>query len=641
MMDDEKVGHEARRALTAASLRVGEGEALPERSALDVVGLLRRMFRYTAPYAEKRNWLIGMVVLRAMLLPAGAWAIGATINGPISNGNLAGVAWATAGFAGLVVATQVGMHFRMRLALELGEGVIHDLRRDVFRHLLKLKMGFFDRTKIGTIIGRLTTDLDAARMGVQDIVFISLVQGGQMLVTAVLMAWYDWVLFLIVLAIAPVIWKMNVYFTRRITRQQRLGQESFSRVTAVLAESVNGIRVTQGFVRQEVNAGFFRRLVADHSRYSVGAGRTSAVFLPLLELNGQFFIALLVVVGGYRALDPEMGRPVGDLVQFFFLANLFFDPLRALGLQYNNSLTAMVGAERVFALLDTEPEWADPEDARGLDRVEGRVEFRGVGFRYDGEGRVAGEVDGDGSRGDAAAGSDVGKLVLRNINFVANAGQTVALVGHTGSGKSSIINLVSKLYRPTEGAVLVDGVDLRGVRSESFHRHLGMVHQQSFLFEGSVMENIRFARPEASEEEVVECVRRLDCLDLVEGLSAGFRTQVGEGGKNLSVGQRQIVSFARALMVEPRILILDEATSAIDTITEGRVQVALRRLLAGRTSFVVAHRLSTIRGADLILVMREGEIVERGQHADLVAAGGVYAGMDRVFEGEGGGSGDS
>ncbi len=601
-----------------------------------------------------RNWLVSVVVLRALLLPMGAWAIGATINGPISRGDVGGIVWATLGFAGLVLVTQLGMHFRMRLALDLGEWVIHDLRRDAFRHLLTLKMGFFDRNKLGSLIGKLTTDLDAARMGVQDIVFVSMVQGGQMLVTAVLMAWYDWVLFLIVLAIAPVIWRLNVYFTRKITEQQRLGQESFSRVTAVLAESVNGIRVTQGFVRQEVNAGFFRNLVADHSKYSVGAGHTSAVFLPLLELNSQFFVALLVVVGGYRAIDPEIARPVGDLVVFFFLANLFFDPIRVLGMQYNNALTAMVGAERVFALLDTKPEWEDALGAVELTDVRGRVEFADVSFRYGevsrrgaearSEGKGAGGREGErggdtgeGSREGAKPQRDAGadRLVLRGIDFVAEVGQTVALVGQTGSGKSSIINLVARLYLATSGVVRVDGLDVKGVRSESLHRHLGMVHQQSFLFDGSVMENIRFARPEASAKEVIECVRRLDCLDLIESLPEGFRTEVGEAGKNLSAGQRQIVSFARAMMADPRILILDEATSAIDALTEARLQVALGRLLEGRTSFVVAHRLSTIRGADLILVLSEGEIVERGTHGELVAAGGVYAGLDRHFSGEG------
>ncbi|MGC1481860.1 MAG: ABC transporter ATP-binding protein [Chthoniobacterales bacterium] len=609
-------GGETRRALTASSLSAGT-DGVPKRSALDLLGLLRRVFTYARPYARKRNGLLVAVVLRALLLPAVAWAIGAAINGPITSGSGVGIFWATVGFAALVVAVQVGMHFRMRLALELGESVIHDLRREVFRHVLRMPMGFFDRSKAGQIIGRLTTDLDAVRMGVQDIVFISMVQGGQMLVTAALMAWLDWVLFLLVMAIAPVIWKLNAYFTRRITQQQRQQQESFGRVTSVLAESVNGIRVTQGFVRQEVNAGFFRSLITDHSRLAVGAGRTTAVFLPLLELNSQFFIALLVVVGGGRALDPEIARPVGEIVQFFFLANLFFDPIRVLGMQYNNALAAMVGAERVFSLLDTKADWEDIAEAKDLKTIAGRVEFRDLSFSYEG--------------GDRREG---GRVVLKGISFVAQPGETVALVGHTGSGKTSIINLVAKLYLPTAGTLLIDDRDVMEVTSESLHRQMGMVHQHSYLFGGTVMDNIRMARPEATDAEVVESVRLLDCLDLIEGLPQGFQTEVGEAGGDLSVGQRQLVAFARAMMADPRILILDEATSAIDAMTEARLQRALEKLLEGRTSFVVAHRLSTIRKANQILVLRQGEIVERGRHADLVAANGVYAELERHFAGD-------
>jgi ATP-binding cassette subfamily B protein len=598
-----------RRALTASSLRF-DPEPQLHASALDIFGLLRRLFSYARPHVTTLRWLAIMVVLRASLLPAAAWAIAATINGPITAGDEVGIVWATAGFALLVVATQLGFHFRIRLALVLGEAVIHDLRNDLFRHLLRLKMSFYDRTKSGRIIGRMTSDLDAVRVGVQDIVFVSVVQVGQMVVSASLMIWYDWVLFLIVLAIAPVIWILNTYFKRRVTEQQRRGQESFSRVTAVLAESVHGIRVTQGFARQDVNAGAFRDLIADHSRYSVGAGRTSAIFLPLLELNSQFFVALLIVIGGYRTLDPEIARPVGDIVSFFFLSNLFFDPIRTLGNQYNNALTAMVGAERVFSLLDTKPDWEDEPDAIALDQVSGKVEFCDVGFAY-----------------------HRGETVLRSVSFSAEPGQTVALVGHTGSGKSSIINLIAKVYLPTEGRILIDGHDITTVTSDSLHQHMGMVHQHSFLFEGNVLENIRFARPEASLRDVIDCVQKLDCLDVIESLSQGFKTEVGEAGSNLSVGQRQIVSFARAMLADPRILILDEATSAIDAMTEARVQRALILLLAGRTSFVVAHRLSTIRSADQIIVLRKGEIAEQGRHAKLVAAGGIYADLHRHFVG--------
>jgi len=354
-------------------------------------------------------------------------------------------------------------------------------------------------------------------------------------------------------------------------------------------------------VREDVNGGLFRDLLYDHSRYNMSLAKTSAAFLPLLEFNSQFFIALLILIGGYRALNPAIGTPVASIIQFLFLANLFFDPIKAIGNQYTQALTAMVGAERVFRLLDTKPEWKDAPDARVLGTVEGRVEFRDLSFGY-----------------------EPGRTILRNINFTAEAGQTIALVGHTGSGKSSIINLISKFYLPVSGQLLIDGQDILGIDSDSLHRHLGMVQQQNFLFEGTVLDNIRFSRPEASDKDVIEAATRLDYLDLIEAMPKGFQTPVGEGGTGLSLGQRQLVCFTRALLADPRILILDEATSSIDAITELRIQHSLTTLLRGRTSFVVAHRLSTIRQADLILVMNQGEIVERGTHDELLQKDGVY-----------------
>ncbi len=577
---------------------------------LDFLGLLRRLFTYARPYAAKRNALVVLVILRSALLPTLAWAIGAIISGPISHGDIHGILLATAGFAALAVFVQVAFHFRMRLALEFGEAVIHDLRAEVFRHLLRLKMAFYDKTKAGQIIGRMTSDLDAIRLGVQDIVFVSIVQVGQMIVSSLFMIWYDWVLFLIVLAIAPIVWKLNQEFKRQMVEKQRKAQASFSRITAAVAESVSGVRVTQGFVREETNAGFFRNLVADHSRYNLDAAHAAAIFLPLLELSSQFFVAVLLVVGGYRALNPHIALPVGDIVQFFFLANMFFEPIKSLGNQYIAALTALVGAERIFQLLDRKPEWSDSPEATPIPRISGDVEFIDLSFGYEPE-----------------------QLVLKNITFRVEAGQTVALVGHTGSGKSSIINLVTKMYLPTRGRIEIDGCPLAHVTSDSLHHQMGIVHQDSFLFEGTVMDNIRFARPEATAKEVIEIARRLDCLDLLEQLPNGLHTEVGERGARLSAGQRQIISFARALMVNPRILVLDEATSAIDTLTEARLQKALEILLEGRTTFVVAHRLSTIRRAGLILVLDHGEIVERGTHEQLVERGGVYAGLHRHFKG--------
>lgn len=570
--------------------------------------LIRRLFTYARPHRPVLVKLMALVLARSALAPLVTWCIGAIIGGPIAGKNPGLLAWSVIGFVLLSLVVATGFCYRVRYAMILGENVVHDLRLAIYRHLLEMPMAFYNRTRLGRVISRFTSDVESVRTGIQQVLFVTIVQGGQMLITGFLLLCYDWVLFLVVLSISPGFWLINRYMRRELSVVLREVQESFSRVTASLAEAVNGMRVTQSYGREEQNAASFRELILDHTHYNQRAAKARATFGPLLELNSQMFLAILVVFGGWRVLRPEAPMRLEDFIQFFFLTNLFFGPIQALSNQYNEALTAMAGAERVFRLLDLQPDWKDDPDAADIPPILGQVEFDHVRFGY-----------------------EPGKPVLHDLSFSCREGQAVALVGHTGSGKSSIINLLAKFYQPDEGEVRVDGHTLQKVRSESLHRQMGLVLQTNFLFEGTVMENIRFSKPEAGEEEVIEAARRLDVLDLIENLSGGFHTQVGERGSQLAAGERQVVCFVRALLADPRILILDEATSSIDAITEARLQLALGKLLKGRTSFVIAHRLSTIRQADMVLMLKEGRIIEQGNHRELMSKNGNYASLYRSF----------
>ncbi len=564
--------------------------------------LIRRLLGFTGIYRRKMIGLFITVGARAIQLPVLAWATGAIINGPVARGDFTQLAWSVAGFVAFAIFTELTFALRIKWALEIGESVIHDLRAAMFRRWLGLTMGYFNRYPVGRLISRLTGDAENVRVGVQNVLFVSLVQTGQMLGCAVFMAIADWRLFLMVLGIAPIIWGINLFFRRRLSEAYRSQSDSFSRITATMAESVGGIRVTQSFSRERINANHFRSLVEDHARYNYVAARASGTFLPLLELNGQLFMALLVVVGGGHVLAPENAMPLGSMIQFFFLAGLFFSPITVLGNMFNEALTAMAGAERVFAILDTEPDWEDLPDAIAPDSLDGRVELRDVRFSYQAD-----------------------RPVLHGVSLLAEAGQCIAIVGETGSGKSTVAGLIAKFFLPESGSVLIDGIDTRELSSPWLHQHLGIVPQQNHLFGGSILDNIRVVKPGASREEVREALAKLDCLDTIEAIAGGLDAEVGERGSGLSLGQRQLICFARALIADPRILILDEATSAIDPLTEARTQKAMRLLMQGRTSFVLAHRLSTLRHADRVVVMGDGKVLEQGAPGELLESGGAFA----------------
>ena len=614
--------------LAAAGIQMSKGftAAAAEPSALNW-RILRRILTHTRPYAAKRNTIFALTVTRAIQKPAMAWAIAAVISGPITGGDYRGAVWGAAGFFALAFLTELTFHFRQRLQLELGEAVVHDLRNDVFQQLQRMPLSYFNKTKLGRILGRVITDIESVRRGVQNVFFFSLLAFGQMAGAAGLMLYYNWVLFCVLLAVGPLVWLTNRHFHPRLSVHSRAAAESQSRLTGSVAETVKGMRVIQGYARQRESDDRYGRLIDRHSDNNVGLAHESSLYLPLLELHSQVFLAALLVVGGYGALHGFAGMEIGSLIAFFFLPSLFFQSLQHLGNLYTQAITSMAGAERVFQLLDLKPDWTDaplavnlpdPRTAHGrADAPAGantagakgaRVEFRDVSFAY-----------------------EPGRMVLNNLCFTAAAGETVALVGHTGSGKTSIVNLIAKFYLPTSGDILIDGQEIRTLRGESLRSQMGIVLQTNFLFTGTVLENIRLGRPGATDAEVRAAATSLDCLDLLESLPQGFATEVGERGTSLSLGQRQLICFTRALLANPRILILDEATSSVDTITESRLQHALDRLLATRTSFVVAHRLSTIRRADQILVLDQGCIVERGPHLQLLARRGAYHALYRQF----------
>jgi ATP-binding cassette subfamily B protein len=579
----------------------GRGAQVDDWSWRQTKRRLKALYRLARPYKARTTLAIVTLLGATAVALAPPYLVGHAVD-EVKRGDTHLLGWLVAAFVATGVLGIAFSYAQTYYTGWTGERMLADLRNQLFRHLQRLSLGFYERNRAGVIISRLTNDVEALDQLVTDGV-TSLVQNTLTLLgTAIVLFFLDWRLALASLTVMPLMALATAWFRKRSGAAYRRVRETLGAVTATLAEDIAGMRVLQSFTREASARDNFRVIGNTYRDANMQTVVLSGTYFPAIDLLSTIATAVVLGFGGWLAFNGHTS--IGTLVAFLGYLTNFFDPVQQLSQLYNTFLSAVAALDKITDLMDEAPEVVDPPDAVPLGRIEGRVSFEGVRFAY---GR--------------------GPEVLHGIDLDVPAGTTVALVGHTGAGKSTIAKLLARFYDPTEGRIAVDGVDLRSVTQVSLRRQLGIVPQEGFLFAGTVAENVAFGRRGATRAEIEAAVAAVGADEFVQRLEDGYDTQLGERGSRLSLGQRQLVAFARALLADPRVLILDEATSSVDIGTERRIEEALRVLLADRTAFIIAHRLSTIRDADLIVVLEHGRVVEQGSHEELLAKRGLYTSL--------------
>ena len=561
----------------------------------------RGLLQFVKPYTRRMLISLVFMVIVTAAGVAGPYFVKLAIDEGIGKKDLhalGNIAIAYFVVAGVQLITNF---FRVRIMSRVGQHVLYDVRTAMFGHLQELSLSFYNRYSVGRVITRVINDVGTLREFITWAVLAIVRNILAIIGTLIAMLSLNLRLSAITFAVIPLMVLATILYRNTARRNYRKVRAAISWTNSVLAENVNGVRVVQAFSRQSHNYENFQGYI---NRYqletSLDAAKVASVFTPIVDVLGAIATALVVYIGGTAVLGESITP--GVLIAFVLYIDRLFDPIRDLSRRFDTLQSTMAGGERILELLNTPVEVQDAADAKEMESVKGGVRFEDVEFHY----------------------SDDPTLVLDGISLNVDAGQTVALVGETGAGKTTIVKLLTRFHDPTSGCVRVDGVDLRMVTQQSLRAQMGMVLQDPFLFTGTVKENILFGRLDASDEDVIAAAQAVGAHDFIMALKNGYETAVEEGGATLSVGQRQLISFARALLADPRILILDEATSSVDTQTEQIIQKALATLLNGRTSFVIAHRLSTITQADKIVVIHDGKIIEQGTNTELLANQGMY-----------------